>query len=178
MCYDERVIYFFIFHFMSTSANSEALSPQKGASQVSKIEEAKKLLDAIKAKAFDSEEFKKLDELLGQIRMDNETDKKELFSLIDTAIKDEEASMLGGDKKDLMKLKNKWFKDYEKAEQKNGEQKGVIQRKTKQETTELADNNNRFDLLANLDGDYVIDDATRDFVSEIDLKKALFRTSN
>gem|GEM_PF-6718802 len=107
---------------MSSNNNNLESSASQEVVQKTKIEEAKELLAAIKSKSFDSEEFKKLDELLAEVRMNNEINKTELFSLIDTAIQ-EDSSVFGLDKKGLMKLKNKWFKEYEKATVGNEEAK-------------------------------------------------------
>lgn len=142
----------------------------------SKIDQARELLDNIKNTFFDSEEFKKLDILLGQIRMDNEVNKSELFSYIENAMK-EDSGYSSFDKRDLAKMKDKWFKDYESAAMAQEQQKWEVKKDTKQETTELIDDKDRLDMLANLDGDYVLDDAVRKFVSEIDLKRALSRAS-
>lgn len=52
-----------------------------------------------------------------------------------------------------------------------------MKKETKQETTKLIDDKNHIDLLVNLDGDYVLDNETRDFVTEKKLKKALSHAS-
>jgi len=100
---------------MSTSGNSEALSPQKGASQVSKIEEAKGLLKKIDDTFIgDQKYFDRLDTLLSEVDKQNTQDKEKLLSLLGDALR-EDSKFSWADRRDIQKLKDKWLASYEDA---------------------------------------------------------------
>lgn len=157
----------------SPSGGADVLSPAEASALTGnsgdKTLKASQLLDAIKNKWLDSEEFDKLNTLL---REANEEEKQNLFKLLDEALQ-EGSGFSSGDKKDIERIKNGWEQRYKQAEQKKTEvQTSTITKPAKVESTELKKSVNAVVLKRRVGATQDLS-VSPDFLNNTDEKKSL-----
>lgn len=90
--------------------NTLAVAPVASNSADS-LTKAKGLLKKIKESIFDTTELKELQELLKKAKVENDTKKDDLYSLLNDALKPD-SGFSERDKADIQKIKDAWDKDF------------------------------------------------------------------